>query len=120
MVNIVSLRKEGTTRKGRNLLRKARPSNWRVSRRKARLETKRTLEGRHDGGEGAAEEDVKPHKEGATGEERKLRTPLICTVVASITAVILENQRSPPRRMGKGRAPAVSVSCTISLRSRKI
>lgn len=67
--------------------------------------------------EGAAVEEGKLHKKGTIGKNGELRTPLIGTVVASIAAFVLENQWSPPRIMSEGRAPAVSVLYTISLKS---
>ena len=101
-------------------------------RRKALGESIEPEEGRHDwrrrkscGGshdceEGALVEEGKLHKEGTMGKKGTLRTPLVGAVVARITATVLKNQRSPPRRMSEGRAFAVSVLYTISIKSRGI
>lgn len=53
------------------------------------------MKGRYDG------EQRESAKGRHGGEEMKLRTPLVGTVVARITAIVLENQWSPPWWMSK-------------------
>lgn len=95
-------------------------SRWNLRKESTTGNERNPVEGSNDCEEGALVEEGKLHKEGTMGKKGKLRTPLVGAVVARITAIVVENQRSPPWRMSEGRAPAMSVLYTISIKSRGI